>query len=413
MAQTSNADDRYENAVRINGFGFKSQEEKTFEDLLKRNPDASLDINLKHEKEKIKKSADGFSVAPKVVTSLQEYIDVIDTLKQSRLNPVYYHGHTNANDYPLPSVLRTDPGREKSLFDEFRKKFPDELNKCTNNMERLLFMQHYGLATRCYDLSENPFIGLYLACAPMVKFRKEEGANQYKWGSIFLFNVTEEQKDDIKYWDSSTVSVIATTATLEKKFSLKHLQTMYRSDGHLAFNDNFIYFRDILRRSVLVRTKQDNPRIRNQRGLFIMFNANKISEIYDKGDPDIRHRISPKEFMDYVLSEKCNPELNIESLRQGECKDYPYEFKNTTEWDFRFEKIIPYSLENENPLMQNDPFDIKKFYYRDEDKNQIVVLVPPTAKKKILRQLENFGITEDFVYPEPDSVAYQLNNLIK
>ena len=144
-----------------------------------------------------------------------------------------------------------------------------------------------------------------------------------------------------------------------------------------------------------------------------MFNSNKISKILDEDDSDGKHKISPKEFMDYVLSEKCDPELNIESLRKRKCKDYPYQFTNTTEWDFRFEKIIPYSLENDNPLMRNDPFDIKSLYYRDESKNQIVVLIPPTAKKKILRQLENFGITEDFVYPEHDSVSYQLNNLIK
>lgn len=70
-------------------------------------------------------------------------------------------------------------------------------------------------------------------------------------------------------------------------------------------------------------------------------------------------------------------------------------------------------MDNRAPLMQNDPFDIKRLYYRDSDTAQILVLIPPTAKKKILRQLANIGITEDFIYPELDSVSHALNERIK
>ena len=401
-------DDRYQSALRINGFAFHNYEELYYRDLLSKNPNVALDDSKKHEAEHECTSIDGFRVRPKVVTSVQEYLNIIDKLKTSSANPVLYHGQTNANTYPLPYVLRTNPDKENRLYDEFRRRFPEELQNCTNNMERLVFMQHYGLATRCYDLSENPFVALYFACADMVKFREKKDADQYKWGSVFLFRMPEDSLSDIKPSDSSTVSVIATTATLDKEFSLKKLQIDFRNDGHLSSNDSFIYFRDIIRRSVIVRTKQDNPRIRNQRGLFIMFNANRISNIFDRCSNEL-NVVSPDDFMDYVLT-KADPELNLFSLQKGMCSDYPTEFKNTTEWDFRFEKIIPYSLENKNPLMQNDPFDIKRLYYRDSDKAQLVVLIPPTAKKRIKQQLANIGFTEEFIYPELDSVSYALNN---
>ncbi len=247
----------------------------------------------------------------------------------------------------------------------------------------------------------------------MVKFRERKDANIYKWGSVFLFRMPEDCLSDIKTWDSSTVSVIATTATEEKEFSLKKLQMDFRNDGHLSSSDSFIYFRDIIRRSVFVRTKQNNPRIRNQRGLFIMFNANKISHIYDNWSQNDNKFVSPDELMDYILNGDSDPELNLKALKEGTCSKFPKEFKNTTEYDIRFEKIIPYSMDNRDPLMQNDPFDIKRLYYRDSDTAQILVLIPPTAKKKILRQLANIGITEDFIYPELDSVSYALNERIK
>ena len=139
-----------------------------------------------------------------------------------------------------------------------------------------------------------------------------------------------------------------------------------------------------------------------------MFNANRISNIFDRCSNEL-NVVSPDDFMDYVLT-RADPELNLFSLQKGMCSDYPTEFKNTTEWDFRFEKIIPYSLKNKNPLMQNDPFDIKRLYYRDSDKAQLVVLIPPTAKKRIKQQLANIGFTEEFIYPELDSVSYALNN---
>ena len=200
MEQTSkNNDVRYQNAKRINGFAFPAYEENYFKELLTKNPDAPLDDARKHDAEKLCRSLDGYLVRPKVVTSVQEYLNVLDGLKTSMDNPVFSHGQTNANSYPLPNVLRTDPAKENFLYDEFRRKFPDELKQCANNMERLVFMQHYGLATRCYDLSENPFIGLYLACADMVKYREEKDRDRYLWGSVFLFRMPDDQKDDMIY----------------------------------------------------------------------------------------------------------------------------------------------------------------------------------------------------------------------
>ena len=58
-----------------------------------------------------------------------------------------------------------------------------------------------------------------------------------------------------------------------------------------------------------------------------------------------------------------------------------------------------------------DPFDLHKFLYK-KDGIQQVVLIPPEKKKDIIRQLEMFGITESFVYPDMDNVANEINEEI-
>ena len=119
-----------------------------------------------------------------------------------------------------------------------------------------------------------------------------------------------------------------------------------------------------------------------------------------------------KNFSDYIYE---NPEevgeLNLWSLKNGLCGRYKTQFKNTTEWDFRFKKIEPYSLENRSPVMRNDPFDINRMLFRGKNGAQKVILVPPDKKMKIKDELAIMGITEEFIYPELDSVSNALNQM--
>ena len=61
--------------------------------------------------------------------------------------------------------------------------------------------------------------------------------------------------------------------------------------------------------------------------------------------------------------------------------------------------------------MQQDPFDLEKIFYKDDKNKQVVFLIPPQHKRTILAQLEKFNITEDFIYPDMDNVANELNNI--
>ena len=118
--------------------------------------------------------------------------------------------------------------------------------------------------------------------------------------------------------------------------------------------------------------------------------------------------VNIKEFSDFVLSGKQDSaELNLDYLKKGFYKQFP-QFKKAADYDIHFKKIIPYSLENSDPRMQNDPFDLRRLLYKNEKDEQIVFLIPPTAKEHIKMQLAKLNITDAFVYPEMDSVSNEL-----
>lgn len=156
-------------------------------------------------------------------------------------------------------------------------------------------------------------------------------------------------------------------------------------------------------RSVIVRVKQDNPRIINQQGAFILCNANKIKYAKDFSSQDLIR------FMDYIVKDDKNG-INLNPERYNET---PFKsiLKNKESWDFIFEKIIPYDINNTSKWMQQDPFELEKIFYKDEKNKQIVFLIPPQHKRTILDQLEKFNITEGFIYPDMDNVANELNNI--
>lgn len=366
----------YETSMRIKGYGFSENEKKL--KLLNGGIKRNIVYNFKGDEVKIYP-----------VKKLQDFINVINTLDADYKSPCFFRGHTNANFLLNPASLRVNVENENKIIEEFERYFPKECHDCYSVMDKLVYMQHYGLRTRCLDLSENPLIALYFACKDMVKFRNDTIGNKDKWGEVLIFK-EQINNDDIKNNYSSTTSIIANTALMDEEFSLEKFQMFYKNDGHLSFDEKYISFRDLVSRSVIVRTPKMNERIRNQQGAFILVNANEFV------DSSIRPNLT-----ELILSNK-DKDFNVFKLNKSKNK-----FKIG---QFSMKKIKPYSLDNKHEIFRNDPFDINRLLYRDKNNMQVVILIPPKAKETILKQLERLNITEDFVYPEVDSIAYAINN---
>lgn len=372
----------FEKSLRIQGFGIEEE-------------------NGKHKR--IRQKTDKIKLVE--IETLSQYVEEIKKLNSSSNNPVFYRGQTNANWLQTPAVLRANSRNENLIIDMFMQRFPNEFAKRTTNLDKLSLMQHFLLRTRLMDITESPFAALYFACQPMKKFGDPE-QNKDCYGSIFLYREGSDNKenppDDLKYSSSRTVSIIASTAFMKDLFSSGNLEMEYLRDRqepqHL---NNFLHFKDIMSRSVIVRAKRDNPRIINQQGAFILCNANRIKSAVDF---DENERF---DLMKYINTDDGSW-LNLDKERY--C-DSPFarKFEGKSLWNFCFEKITPYSIENEMEWMKQDPFDFKKIYYRNKSNMQLVFLVSPKAKPELLKELEKFNFTEDFIYPDMDNVANEIN----
>lgn len=375
--------DLQKKAKRIKGY-YSFEENKKISEIEERK---TLDDNSK--------------VKIKVIESLKEYIEFIETLNTSFENPVFYRGQTNANYLLIPNALRLNPENENRLIETFSRYFSNEIDACENAISKLVLMQHYGLATRCLDITENPLAALYFSCVSYKKFRTETTEEDSSWGEITIFQEKSSNNkikpDRLKTSESSNVSIIANTAFMEPAFSLWHLGSFWKKDANQTYDEKYINLKSIVRESFIVRVPQNNLRIKNQQGAFIIVNANMVY-INDKFQ---------KKLTELIIKEKGY--INYHDLMQKKINEYLTE---TETWNLKFKKIKPYEKNNEIDIFETDPFDIKKLFYKDSNNNQLVVLIPPNAKKKIEESLKKFNITDAFIYPDMDTVSNEINKNI-
>lgn len=154
---------------------------------------------------------------------------------------------------------------------------------------------------------ENPLIALWAACE---LDSEEKNKNFFGEVSIWKLNLYD---DELKSYDSSTVSVITNTAKQKAdEFSLGHIEIEYHKEHPTEMTD-FIYIKDILRRTAIVRPKYNNDRIKNQQGAFAIMNLNEMidenKEFYHKTG------VTVQDFQEFVLNRSKNEkEVNIARL---------------------------------------------------------------------------------------------------
>lgn len=377
-----------ENAIRLKGYG----------------SDLSKDSSDKKKLEKTVRVDNELTVKPTVITCLKEYVEFIGKIEYSYKNPVFYRGQGNAN-YPItPSSLRKDPANEKLILESFERRFSTEIDSCTTNMARLVLMRHFGIGTRALDVTENPLAALYFACSPMKKFNKNPDLEKKNWGEITIFRdpeFEEKESKNQKPIDSNKVSIISSTAFMENEFNLWKLGMKWKKDNNFMHEERYIQLKEIIRSSVIVRVPQNNQRIKNQQGAFILVNANEVLSL----DDDEQYA---EELTNHILN--YDGDLSFNELMND--KKWSRRFSEGFTWSLRFKKVKPYSGENRIKIFDIDPFDLRRLFYKDEEGIQQVVLIPPDKKEGIVNELKKFNITEDFIYPDMDNVANEINENI-
>ena len=342
-------------------------------------------------------------IEPILIEDLGTYVAYItENLKYDIKRPIYYRVHANVNYYNVPSILRSSENIEDEnwLYDECLRKFPEGFRNCPNMISKLLYIQHYNGSTRLLDLAESPLTTLAFGVGYNGKF-SDRSDSEAVFSTVTVFRAPERNAGEyMKHSSSSTVSVLCAPAGFGREFLYGHALMAYHADGFQSRLPDFLYFRDLIRRSVIVSVPQDNPRIRNQKGAFIVSNANEL--VSAKGSES-----HARELMDYILHvEPSSGELPLNLARLKDGRPGFEHLRNFSAFDFLFRKEEPYSLDNKYQEYRDDPFDLERLYFRGRDGRRPVFFIPPHAKNKIRQQLASIGYTYDYIYPEADTIFH-------
>ena len=210
------------------------------------------------------------------IDSLQKYIAELIKIKfDNEEETLFFRGHADIKWKLSPSIYREQwIKKEHILFRELIIRHPSSFKDQRSTFEKLTKMQHYELPTRLLDVTTNPLVALYFACS------KHDNAV----GEVHLFKVRNE---DIKYYDSDTISSISNISRINNNFNLKLLPKDIKKFNECdevkklihEIRDEKPYFEakiipKDLEKAIFVKPKLDNERIIRQGGAFILFGIN-------------------------------------------------------------------------------------------------------------------------------------------
>lgn len=218
------------------------------------------------------------------IGSLSTLINWLDKLNEDNVNDrdhvFVFRGHPNSKYALVPSVYRLPEwqSNEDQMIRQILLRCPTEFRQMDSAFEKLVKMQHYNMPTRLLDVTENPLVALYFACAGSQL--GEEGVD----GEIIFCRVP---KRSIKYFDSDVVSIISNVAWSPNDFEVHHqfsrnADRFHDKNNHHASKllhdirrekphfEGKINPRDV-QKVVCVKPIIDNPRLAQQDGLFFLF----------------------------------------------------------------------------------------------------------------------------------------------
>ncbi|MEK2044491.1 FRG domain-containing protein [Vibrio parahaemolyticus] len=207
-----------------------------------------------------------------ITDNLASFIDKISRIPRKKDHTLFFRGHAKDSFPALPAIFRDIPkssppakyiDKESQLFYNMVMQCPDEFKGSVSTFDYLVKMQHYSLPTRLLDITTNPLVALYFSCCEFV----EEGHN----GEVLVYQIPN---NEIKFYNSDTVSIISNLAQINNEFNIDDDADRGKFI-HIIKNEK-PYFLDVidkndLSRVVCVQPKQDNRRIIKQSGAFLLF----------------------------------------------------------------------------------------------------------------------------------------------